>query len=119
VITRTRHIVKAISYSCLGLALLAILGAGIVAWILRDSLLMTGGPCRLLFTDLKSNDLRIQAQARRLAESAVKRVRGLHKDGPVGEPLYSQTVNDLSQFCDKHPTDNLLQLQIDYLGLRD
>lgn len=109
-----KRTLKILVFSCVGLVLLV---TALSLFVLKDSISTTNGSCKILFADLNSGDAQVQSQAHRFVESAVRRVKSLGKNDPIHQTLYSQAVSDLSHFCDEHPTDNLLQLQMAYLGI--
>ncbi len=58
--TNTKRVFKILSYSSLGLLLAIFLVIGVSAFILRDSISMTNGSCKILFADINSEDTAVQ-----------------------------------------------------------
>ena len=114
-----KTIPKIVLYLFIGIFVGFLIWGGVSVTILRNSISMTAGSCKTLFSDLDSKDAHIRTQARRFAENAVREVRHIDKAASLDDKVYSDTVRDLSAFCDKHPTKNLLQLEMAYLGLDD
>jgi hypothetical protein len=110
---------RSIRFVLISLAAIVVFVVFGVAYTLKDSTMMTGGSCKILFADLNSQDPSVQRQARAYAENAVRTVKQLDRSAPIGEEVYSETIRDLSQFCDKHPNKNLLQLMKAYSGFED
>jgi hypothetical protein len=116
--SRTKTYWKRLAYLFIGVFVVCCATIGALGFILRDSIAMNHGSCKVLFSDLRSPDLNLRSQADGFMNAAIRRVNAMNESDLIDDELYTRTVNSFEQICERHSEYNFFDVQLAYGGFK-